>query len=122
MNLDERVYITLLLDTYGGLLTERQRTVLHLIYEEDLSLAEIAELTGVSRAAVLDAKARAEKSLLSYENALKMVQSAARRREAFGELNERLGRAMSRLGKGDPDLVAAARIVKNLLAGETDGL
>ncbi|HHY37806.1 MAG TPA: DNA-binding protein [Clostridia bacterium] len=122
MDLDERIYVTLLLDTYGGLLTERQRTVLHLIYEEDLSLSEIAELTGVSRAAVLDTKARAEKLLLWYEDALKVVQSASRRREALEELNERLEKSMSRLGRDDPDLVSAARMVKDLLAGELDGL
>lgn len=122
MDLGGRVYITLLFDAYGDLLTEKQRTVLRLVYEEDLSLAEIAEITGVSRAAVLDTKTRAEKSLLSYEDALKMVRSAARRREALGELSRLLERAMFRLGRDDPDLVAASEMVENLLAGETGGL
>ena len=41
--------ISFLLDFYGDMLTDKQRDVVELYYNEDLSLAEIAEQLGVSR-------------------------------------------------------------------------
>ena len=57
----------LLLDCYGSLLTERQRALLEGYYNDDLSLAELAEPIGVSRAAVYDSIRRGEKKLEEYE-------------------------------------------------------
>ncbi len=42
--------ITFLLDFYGDMLTEKQREVVECYYNEDLSLAEIAEAKGIKRA------------------------------------------------------------------------
>lgn len=63
----------LLLDFYGPLLTEKQRKVLAGYFEEDLSLGEIAEQSGVSRAAVHDLVRRAVKALEEYEARLGLV-------------------------------------------------
>ena len=41
--------MTMLFDFYGDILTERQRELFDLYYNEDLSLAEIAENCGISR-------------------------------------------------------------------------
>lgn len=57
----------LLLDCYGSLLTERQRALLEGYYCEDLSLAELAEPIGISRAAVYDSIRRGEKKLEEFE-------------------------------------------------------
>ena len=62
--------LSLLLDFYGGLLTEKQRTVTELYYDEDLSLAEIAESHGISRQGVRDTVKRAEQQMLEMESAL----------------------------------------------------
>lgn len=59
-----------LLDFYGDLLTEKQARALDLYYNEDLSLAEIAEPLGISRQGVRDSIKRGEKQLYDLENAL----------------------------------------------------
>ena len=62
--------LSLLLDFYGGLLTEKQRTVTAMYYDEDLSLAEIAEAQGISRQGVRDTVKRAEQQMLEMEATL----------------------------------------------------
>ena len=59
--------MTMLFDFYGELLTDRQKEFFDLYYNEDLSLAEIAENAGISRQGVHDAIARAEALLLEFE-------------------------------------------------------
>ena len=46
--------MTMLFDFYGELLTPRQKEFFDLYYNEDLSLAEIAENAGISRHGVRD--------------------------------------------------------------------
>ena len=65
-----RVAIDWLLDIYGNLLTDKQREIASLYYEEDYSLAEIAQQAGVSRQSVYDTLQRVEKQLLSTEEKL----------------------------------------------------
>ena len=60
--------MTLLFDFYGELLTERQREFFDLFYNEDLSLAEIAENTGISRQGVRDAIVRGERYMQEIED------------------------------------------------------
>ena len=70
--------MTLLLDFYGDTLTERQRRLFDLYYNQDLSLGEIAENEGISRQSVHDTILRAEASLETLETQLGCV---ARSRE-----------------------------------------
>ena len=58
---------------YGGLLTDKQRQVLMLYCEEDLSLAEIAQEAGVSRQGVHDMLTRAAQRLFDMEEKLGMA-------------------------------------------------
>ena len=46
---------SVLLDFYGPVLTDKQRVILTEYYDEDLSLAEIAENLGITRQGVRDA-------------------------------------------------------------------
>ena len=55
--------MTMLFDFYGELLTERQKEFFDLYYNEDLSLAEIAENAGISRQGVRDVIVRAEAAM-----------------------------------------------------------
>lgn len=61
------VEMLLLFDYYGDMLTDRQRMCLDLRYNQDLSLAEIAEELGVSRQGVHDNIIRAEAHLEKME-------------------------------------------------------
>lgn len=63
----DAVEMLLLFDYYGDMLTERQRMCLDLRYNQDLSLAEIADELGVSRQGVHDNITRAEAHLQNME-------------------------------------------------------
>lgn len=60
--------MTLLFDFYGDLLTDRQKEFYDLYYNEDLSLAEIAENHGITRQGVRDVIVRAEAYLTEIED------------------------------------------------------
>ncbi|MBR3077644.1 MAG: DNA-binding protein [Oscillospiraceae bacterium] len=63
----DKLTMSLLFDVYGELLTDKQRDCFDLHYNQDLTLAEIAELMGTSRQGVHDAVNRAEAQLLRLE-------------------------------------------------------
>lgn len=65
--------VTILLDVYGQLLTEKQRDAIDMYYNEDLSLAEIAGEIDISRQGVLASIKQGEKHLEEYESALGIV-------------------------------------------------
>jgi len=67
---EDRAYISRLVDIYGNALSERQRDVVDLYYNEDLSLAEISEHCGITRQGVRDAIRHGVESLHSLESAL----------------------------------------------------
>ena len=68
-------------DLYGAMLTDRQRDVVELYYEFDLSLGEIAENLSVTRQAVHCALKQAEGILEECEQKLGFLQK-------LGELDE----------------------------------
>ncbi len=59
--------ISLLMDFYGDMLTEKQKETAKLYYFDDLSLGEIAEITGITRQGVRDSIKRAENFLYETE-------------------------------------------------------
>ena len=68
--LANNVEITILLDYYGAMLTEKQRNFLGYYYNDDLSLSEIAENEGITRQGVRDAIKRSEALLYDMEEKL----------------------------------------------------
>lgn len=62
--------ISFLLDFYGSMLTEKQRLMIEYYYNDDLSLAEIADNEGITRQGVRDSIKRAEGQLLELEERL----------------------------------------------------
>lgn len=70
---EKNLNISFLLDFYGDVLAERRRDVLQMYYNDDLSLAEIAEEIGISRQGVRDIIKKAEEELLFLEEKLSLA-------------------------------------------------
>ncbi len=64
----------LLLDCYGELLTERQKEIAGLYYNEDFEISEIAAMQGISRQAVSDSLKHSGKFLRRMEQKLGMAE------------------------------------------------
>lgn len=64
------VNMSLLLDFYGDTLSEKQKEAMDLFYNGDLSLSEIAEITGITRQGVRDRIIKSEQILTELENKL----------------------------------------------------
>ena len=64
--MDKKIEISMLWQIYGALLTEKQKEY----YNEDLSLAEIAQNDGITRQGVRDIIKKGEKKLFEYEEKL----------------------------------------------------
>lgn len=98
--LDARERISLLLDCYSGVLSGKQRDSLELYYNEDLSLSEIAEQTGITRQAVSELIKHGTERLEELENLLHVCENGFKMRYAAEQILAR---------SDDPVLVSAAR-------------
>lgn len=78
--------ITLLLDFYGDMLSEKQREFISYYYNDDLSLAEIATDEGITRQGVRDAIKRGEAQLVAMEEKLGLVARFEDMKEGLGEI------------------------------------
>ncbi len=85
----------LLFDTYGEMLTEKQRLCCDLRYNQDLTLGEIGELEGISRQAVRDNLIRAEAQMRELEDKIGAVQRQLRAESALEALESALRLASS---------------------------
>jgi predicted DNA-binding protein YlxM (UPF0122 family) len=101
-------------DFYGVLLTEKQKEIYDLYYQQDLSFGEISEIRGVSREAVFDLLKRTEEALAYYESKLRLVQKYQLSREIIKEITQKIDELKnteektppSMYGKKDLDQVA----------------
>lgn len=87
-NINDIARVSLLYDFYGGLLTEKQRSVMSLYHEENLSLSEIAHEYGISRQGVHDTLKKAEQALEEYERKLNLVDRLMKTEAAVLELRD----------------------------------
>ena len=102
-----------LLDFYGELLTEKQQQALDLYYNEDLSLAEIADEMQVSRQGVRAFIKNGEEHLYEFEQKLGMFG----RFSDISRLAEETERIVSKLPKGEikTDLLKKMRQIRDRL-------
>ena len=99
----------LLFDTYGGMLTDKQRECFDMRYNQDLSLGEIGEILGVSRQAVNDNLTRTEALLRRMEDNIGCVRRDLLIRKAAREI---LSAAAELERSADPAVSAlAGRII-----------
>ena len=82
--------MALLYDFYGDMLTDRQKEFYDLYYNEDLSLAEIAENYGITRQGVRDVIVRAEAILTELEDKTGIIKRFHRMQTQFGEIERSL--------------------------------
>ena len=100
--------MSLLLDFYGDVLSEKQREAADLFYNGDYSLSEISEITGITRQGVRDRIVKSEEIITELENKLGL---AAR----FGDMGKTVSFIIDRLnqlkaeGQDVDDVIAAAK-------------
>ncbi len=68
--MDKKLTISLLLDFYGQVLSEKQFQIMDYYYNDDLSLREISEILGITRQGVHDTIKRSEAFLEELEQSL----------------------------------------------------
>ncbi|NLJ40968.1 MAG: hypothetical protein GX352_05080 [Clostridiales bacterium] len=80
----------LLLEIYGGMLTDRQKDAMDLYYNYDLSLSEIGEQLGISRQGVYDLIRRSEEILMDLDGNMEFLEAKVKisnvLAEVFGDL------------------------------------
>ena len=80
--------VIILFDIYGNMLTQKQQDFISYYYNDDLSLAEIAENEGITRQGVRDAIKRAEAQLFSFEEHLGLYERNEALRNGLEEISE----------------------------------
>lgn len=88
--IEKVTHLNELFDIYSQLLTEKQRRIFELYYQEDLSLGEIAEEEGISRQAVYDTLKRVSKQIEVYENELRIQSQKRENYEIIKKLEKAL--------------------------------
>lgn len=84
----KNLQISYLLDFYGDVLTDKQRDVMEQYYNDDLSLAEIAENFGISRQGVRDSIKRGEATLLELEDKIGFARRYRAMRQELARLDQ----------------------------------
>lgn len=88
MELEKTLKMNMLFSFYGALLTPKQAQYMSDYYEEDYTLAEIADNYGVSRQAIYDSINRAGEALTDYEQKLQLVEEFEDRKETLKEIRQ----------------------------------
>ena len=98
---EKNMNISFLLDFYGDVLGEKQRAVLELYYNEDLSLSEIAESEGMTRQGVRHIVKKAEQELIFLEDKLGLANHFVKIRSVSDSIIASLSDACDRLERGE---------------------
>ena len=117
---EKNMRIAYLLDFYEDLLDPHIRSVIRAYYDDDLSLAEIAEGEGISRQGVRHLIKKGEESLEFFESNLAL----AKRHEELQEAAESLNKLSDSLkSHGLDDEAAEMRhIIEVIMKGNQDGV
>ena len=108
------VKISILLEIYGNLLTDKQRALLENYYNQDLSLSEIAENEQITRQAVRDNLKKGENKLFEYEEKLGIMKKAKVQEEQIAKVLSELTKIESKMS--DKQIAKVLEDVKQKLS------
>lgn len=95
--LEKKQHYIMLFDFYETLLTKKQREIFQLYYFDDLSLAEIADISKVSRSAIFDHIKKVHISLDTYEEKLQLMDKFEQREQLFERYSKEENKELNQL-------------------------
>ena len=98
---EKNLNISLLLDFYGDILSERQRDMMSMYYNEDCSLAEIAETYDISRQGVRSVLKKGETIIIDMENKLGLASRFIKMRDKSTEIASELDLINTQINNDD---------------------
>ena len=111
--MDKKIEISILLDIYSNLLTEKQYDFLNDYYNNDLSLSEIAENEGITRQAVRDNLKKGENKLFEYEEKLGLMKKQIMQEEQIANILSEISKINSK--SSDKEIADVLEDVKKKL-------
>ena len=111
--------MALLFDFYGDMLTDRQKEFFDLYYNEDLSLAEIAENYDITRQGVRDVIVRAEGIMQELEDKTGIIRRFQKMQSQLSDIDHFADSIMEmndQRGSGDPAIEGLCRQIKDTVA------
>lgn len=115
-SLEDSVNVSMLLELYAPLLTERQTECVTLYFNEDLSLAEIAEICGITRQGVRDCIKKSVSILRETEEKLSLLAE----REARDAKYHRVSEMLRSLADAHPECSGEITEIQSALAADVD--
>ena len=86
--MEEKIKVSILLEIYGKLLTEKQYEFMNLYYNQDLSLSEIGDNEQITRQAVRAILLKSKKKLEEYESKLNFIKKEKQIKEYIEQIEE----------------------------------
>ena len=111
--MDKKIEISMLCQIYGMLLTEKQFDYINDYYNNDLSLAELAENYGITRQAARDNIKKGENKLFEYEEKLQIMKTTLNTEKKIAKILEQIATIQS--GYSDEKIADILENIKNEL-------
>lgn len=111
--MEKNVQISILLETYGELLTSKQYQMLDDYYNNDLSLSEIAENENITRQAVRDNLKKGENKLFEYEEKLGIMKKTLMQEQKIANILSEITKIKE--NSSDKEIAKILEDVKNKL-------
>lgn len=113
MKIEDSIKLSILLEIYGKLLTKKQYHMLNDYYNNDLSLAEIAENEKITRQAVRDNLKKGERKLFEYEEKLQIMKKNKMQEEQIANILSEISNLTE--NSSDSEIANVLEDVKNKL-------
>lgn len=98
------------LDLYGNILDDRQLQIMDMYFNEDYSLSEISEITGITRQGVSESVRKSSKRLREMEGKLHLKE----RLESFEKSRDKIADDLMILLDDDDTTAELVRRIRNL--------